>query len=448
MCNCKNKCSCATTCQPIDCGCKIELATDCITLSEDLTCSNILKAQTLTEVVKQLDEYICERFESTTNFFNLINVGTGSQIYKGVSNLGKKELRTLVDSGLINLVQGTDTITISVDETAMNDFIEANQKTYSALNTGTGAEVYKSTTVVGDNTQFNLRKLKSTDNSVTITQGTDDINITVPFPITPDGSETKIIAGTNGVVTGTGTILDPYVVSSDGGETKITAGTNITVTGNGTTATPYTINSVNTTYSAGTAMSLVGTTFNNTAPDQTVVLTQGGGTTITGTYPNFTVSSTIPDGSETKITAGTNITVTGAGTIASPYVVNTVDLSSITSYLPVNRGSVGSLATTLINPGSGTPGDTFTVTGDITSATIITASGDSTTIRIVINNAMTTTDYVVKMFLQSYSTLITDDNDILCPVFKVINTTTFDVNLRQTSAFNQAIKLHLEVLNL
>lgn len=448
MCNCKNKCSCATTCQPIDCGCKIELATDCITLSEDLTCSNILKAQTLTEVVKQLDEYICERFDSVTNFFNLINVGDGSEIYKGISNLGKKELRTLVDSGLINLVQGTDTITISVDETAMNDFIEANQKTYSALNTGTGVEVYKSSTVVGDNTQFNLRKLKSTDSSVTITQGTDDINITVPFPITPDGSETKIIAGTNGVVTGTGTTLDPYVVSSDGGETKINNGTNTTVTGNGTTATPYTINSVNTTYSAGTAMSLVGTTFNNTAPDQTVTLTQGGGTTITGTYPNFTVSSTIPDGSETKITAGTNITVTGAGTIASPYVVNTVDLSSITSYLPVNRGTVGTAGTAYINPGSGTPGFIFGSTGDITSATVIQSNGESTTIRIVVPNAMANTSYLVKMFLEVFNTDMTDANDILTPVFKIINTTTFDVNMRQTQTFDQQIKLHIEVLNL
>ena len=48
----------------------------------------------------------------------------------------------------------------------------------------------------------------------------------------------------------------------------------------------------NTTYLAGTSMSLVGTTFNNTAPDQVVTLTQGGATTITGTYPNFTISST------------------------------------------------------------------------------------------------------------------------------------------------------------
>jgi len=337
MCNCKNKCK--GTCKTVSCACPILIKSECVeNFTEDLPCSNIPKGQSLNEVLKQLDAYICDRFESTTNFFNLINVGTGSQIYKGVSNLGKKELRTLVGSGLINITQGTDTVTILVNETALDTFIEANQKTYSTLNTGTGAEVYKNSTVVGDNTQFNLRKIKSTDGSVTITQGVDDINLSVPEAIIPDGSETKIIAGLNGVVTGTGTILNPYVVSSDGGETKITAGSNTSVTGNGTTATPYTINSVNTTYSAGTAMSLVGTTFNNTAPDQTVTLTQGGATTISGTYPNFTISSvnTIADGSETKITAGSGTTITGSGTIASPYIVS----NSITADTLILRGLI------------------------------------------------------------------------------------------------------------
>lgn len=175
MCN-----KCNEPCSQPDCACSTFLSTDCITLSEDLTCTNIIKGQTETEVLKQLDAYICERFTSVENFFQIINVGGGSEIYKGITVLGKKELRTLVDSNLINLVQGTDTITISVDETVLNTFIEANQKTYSAANVGTGAQVYKNSTVVGDNTQFNLRKIKSSDNSVTITEGVDDINMTIP----------------------------------------------------------------------------------------------------------------------------------------------------------------------------------------------------------------------------------------------------------------------------
>jgi len=61
-----------------------------------------------------------------------------------------------------------------------------------------------------------------------------------------------------------------------------------------------------TTYTAGSGLSLTGTEFANTAPDQTVALTGAGTTTITGTYPNFTIT-----GAGTTYTAGTGITLTG-----------------------------------------------------------------------------------------------------------------------------------------
>lgn len=314
MCNCNTNCGCNTTpiCPNNNCDCPTLISSECVNnFTEDLVCSNILKGQTLNEVIVQLDAYICERFESVENFNQLINVGNGSQIYKGDNLLGKKQIRTLIDSGLINLAQGTDTVTISVDEAALNTFIETNQKTYSALNTGIGSEIYKSSTVVGDNTQFNIRKIKSSDSSVNIVQGTDDINITVAAGVIPDGSETKIIAGTNVSITGTGTTPNQYVINSTYVDT-------------------------NTTYSAGTALSLVGTTFNNTAPDQTVTLTQAGATTITGAYPNFTISSTdtntIADGSETKINSGITTTSTGTGTTGSPYTIEVETLQKVITY--------------------------------------------------------------------------------------------------------------------
>ena len=96
-----------------------------------------------------------------------------------------------------------------------------------------------------------------------------------------DGSETKVTAGTNVTITGSGTSASPYIVgasSGDGSETKVTAGTNVTVTGSGTTGSPYLVDAA------------------------------GG------------------DGSETKVTAGTNVTVTGSGTLASPYVVNATEV--------------------------------------------------------------------------------------------------------------------------
>jgi hypothetical protein len=94
--------------------------------------------------------------------------------------------------------------------------------------------------------------------------------------------------------------------ASNGGVTSIVAGTNVSITNGGSGS--VTVTSTNTTYTAGTGLSLTGTVFANTAPDQTVALTQGGATTITGTYPNFTISST---DTNTTYTAGTGLSLTG-----------------------------------------------------------------------------------------------------------------------------------------
>ena len=67
-----------------------------------------------------------------------------------------------------------------------------------------------------------------------------------------------------------------------------------------------------TTYTAGSGLSLTGTEFANTAPDQTVALTGAGATSISGTYPNFTITSTDTNtDTDTTYTAGTGITLTG-----------------------------------------------------------------------------------------------------------------------------------------
>jgi len=65
----------------------------------------------------------------------------------------------------------------------------------------------------------------------------------------------------------------------------------------------YITSFTNTTYTAGTGLTLVGTEFRNTAPDQTVSLTGSGATSISGTYPNFTISSTDTNTNTTYSTA-------------------------------------------------------------------------------------------------------------------------------------------------
>ena len=113
--------------------------------------------------------------------------------------------------------------------------------------------------------------------------------------------------GTGTPVTGTFTGIDwangPYFIKT---ETDPTGGTSYTIAGtNELMSVPYALH-------AKTAESVSGT--------------------ITETDPVFTAWDkdyadliNIPaaaDGSETKVTAGTNVTVTGSGTTASPYVVN------------------------------------------------------------------------------------------------------------------------------
>jgi hypothetical protein len=202
-------CNCNEESAPlVDCSCKVKLNSDCITVSGiETACSGIADNLILTDYLTRQDAYVCSKFDTISGFTTLKNVGTGAEVYKGVDSIGRKE----------------------------------------------------------------IRKIKSSNNSVTITQNTNDIDLSVAVP---NGTETKVTAGTNVTVTGLGSIGSPYIV-------------------------------------------------NNSAPDQTVTLTQAGATTITGTYPNFTVSSTntIANGSETKINAGDDITVTGLGTVGSPYVV-------------------------------------------------------------------------------------------------------------------------------
>jgi len=49
-----------------------------------------------------------------------------------------------------------------------------------------------------------------------------------------------------------------------------------------------------------------------------------------GSYNDLSDKPTAADGSETKVTAGTNVTVTGSGTTASPYVVNATGATTFT----------------------------------------------------------------------------------------------------------------------
>jgi hypothetical protein len=100
-----------------------------------------------------------------------------------------------------------------------------------------------------------------------------------------------------------------------------------------------------TTYTAGSGLSLTGTEFANTAPDQTVALTGAGTTTVTGTYPNFTIT-----GAGTTYTAGTGLSLTGtefsigqgvATTDSPAFAGLTVDTTTLAVDSTNNRVGIG-----------------------------------------------------------------------------------------------------------
>ena len=106
----------------------------------------------------------------------------------------------------------------------------------------------------------------------------------------------------------------------------------------------YLTSSTDTTYTAsGSGLILSGTVFTNTLPDQTVTVTGEGATVITGTYPNFTVSSSDTNTTYTNVSEfindagyitssiGTTYSASGSGLILSGTVfTNTLPDQTVT----------------------------------------------------------------------------------------------------------------------
>ncbi len=157
-------CGCSETpcVEQTPCDCAVSnLNTKCLVYSgETLACTGIEQGVNFDEFLLALDAYICTAISQLQASINLTNIGTGSKVYKGLDNLGRRELRTIAKIGnLITVTENSDNIAISIDETALNAFIEANQKTYTALNVGTGATLLKNITTVGDITTFNFKSI-------------------------------------------------------------------------------------------------------------------------------------------------------------------------------------------------------------------------------------------------------------------------------------------------
>ena len=144
--------------------------------------------------------------------------------------------------------------------------------------------------------------------------------------------------------------------------------------------------------SAGTGISVSGSpitgsgtlTITNTAPDQTVTLTAGSGISVSGTYPNFTITNSSPSsgGTVTSVSAGTGMSFT---TITSTGAVN-----ADTTVLATRAYAAGldvAKANTSLNNVNGVLSSTYGGAGSVSG--ILKANGSGT-----VSAAVAGTDYV------------------------------------------------------
>lgn len=236
-----------------------------------------------------------------------------------------------------------------------------------ALNNGVNFEIVYVTGVTGG--AVNIMRAQEGTTAFTFGTGTD-----VRFVWTPVGIQETATAGTPVTITGINaasvTGSPNYVV--DVPETAITAGTGISVTG----AFPnFTITNTDpgipvppteVTGSGVAQVTSILTGYNvNVDP---VIFTNGTGISVSGTYPNFTITNTAPSpaspGTVTVVTPGTGIAITGTPSIA-PVVglANSGVTAGTYGGITVNaQGQITNMAANLIT----------SITSNTTSLTVTT----------------------------------------------------------------------------
>lgn len=148
----------------------------------------------------------------------------------------------------------------------------------------------------------------------------------------------------------------------------------------------------NNTLTAGTGISVNNTagavTIANTAPDQTVSLTGAGTTSITGTYPSFTITSndaftgTVTSVGGTGTVNGLTLTgtVTGSGNLTLGGTLSNISLTTqVTGTLPVANGGTGATTLTANNVILGNGASAVQLVAPGASGNVLTSNGTTWT---------------------------------------------------------------------
>lgn len=228
--------------------------------------------------------------------------------------------------------------------------------------------------------------------------GTYVNSVSATSPITSSGGVTPTIA-----IPAATTSVNGYLTSTDWN------------TFNNKTSNTGTVTSV--AASAGTGISISGSpittsgtlTIANTAPDQTVVLTAGTGISTTGTYPNFTITNTLPSSGGTVTSVAATVPaflsvsgspVTTSGTLAISYSGTALPVANGGTGVTTSTGSganvLGTSPTIADLTVSGAGGNVFssTSTPTLTNTTNISSSTASAVQFMRVGNVVTVSGQV------------------------------------------------------
>ena len=561
-----NKIVTTTICNPLpqtDCtSCQVkDLSTDCsLYTGAVLPNSGILTNTPLTTVIQALDEYIEVATSQINDKINLVNTGTGVEIYSGINSLGKRKIRKLKSVGnIVDVIQNTDDITITIDEVELTNFVQ-NEIPSACI-----TSIDTSVTIVENLGCFNLSVEKSplqlaneTNGDGIIIRGRDPLNYgnigegAIDFSYSGNISSVRGATGSNAFAMGIDVVASNfnstvfgYLINNSGigsfdngfnlqdsGYTNSLFGIGHNVTSMNTTVVGQAANIINTqildfnatptkplfvvgngniqnaenNYGVNTRSDALMVRLNGSveAPSLTTSLINAditGKIIITKEYLNG-VLPTPPDGSETKINSGTNITITGNGTVSTPYIINTPNqIVYDGSETKINSGTNiiitgnGTTATPYIinTPNQSTPdgsetkvivGSGLTITGNGTIATpytinspknniinagfftgydvgasnILTVGGDVATAVVSLNstpdgavivtlvNTMPNLNYYIKTQIESLAGNINIDNDVVAPVFRIISTTQFELGFREVTGNVQNLRIHIQAV--
>lgn len=161
--------------KPILCGCKTKVDLLCTYYSGvHLDPLNIPPGTDGNTVIKIINDYIKEILLNLELDPTVItSVGNGFEVYKGLSDEFRHEIKSVLEGEGIKITEQSDTLTVSIDPLWIENNVNINIE-----KVGTGVSIYKG--LNQDTHEF--KTIKSTD-SVSVTESENEIEIEVEFPV-------------------------------------------------------------------------------------------------------------------------------------------------------------------------------------------------------------------------------------------------------------------------